>query len=140
MVVYGGIGEGSKVLKDVWTLQFVRGGGQLQGQWTQLRGNQGSYLISQVNTNYVTTRPTMPSRYAAAMVPVLSSANMTSEGILRGSTVVKESLLVFGGASHSRIPDGYNRDYSAGQTAYQYLGGRSPILYYLCPDSDTYVS
>ena len=138
MVVYGGVGQGYKVLNDVWLLNFESETGTRspQAKWTQLRRNQGTYVIAKVSINYANFRSNMISRYAAAMVPLLSSSNMSNNGIILNSSKVKESLLIFGGASLSRVPDGYNIDYSAGSGSYRYNGGRSPLLFYMCPDAD----
>ena len=70
------------------------------------------------------------------MIPVVSSINMDKKGIST-SSYIKESLLVLGGVNEKKVPDGYNIDYqSMWHSKEYYSGGKDPLLFHLCPDSD----
>ena len=135
MVLYGGIGAGLKVLNDVWLLSFdIQNGVH---QWKQVQKSYGNFLAASYGNlllNFV--KKTTLKRYGADMIPVVSSINMDKKGIST-SSYIKESLLVLGGVNEKKVPDGYNIDYqSMWHSKEYYSGGKDPLLFHLCPDSD----
>ena len=135
MVVYGGVGAGPKILNDVWLLSFDSE--NKVPQWKQVQKTYGNFLAASYGEGiFNLVQATKLQRYGADMIPVVSSVNMNENGI-HSSSFVKEALLVLGGVNEKKAPDGYNIDYgSRWHSAKYYTGGKEPLLFYLCPDSD----
>ena len=135
MVVYGGVGAGPKILNDVWLLSFDSENNV--PQWKQVQKTYGNFLAASYGEGiFNLVQATTLQRYGADMIPVVSSVNMNENGI-HSSSFVKEALLVLGGVNEKKVPDGYNIDYgSRWHSGEYYTGGKEPLLFYLCPDSD----
>jgi hypothetical protein len=142
MVVYGGVGAGKKLLDDVWLLTLsvdsTSGGDFSVAQWTQVQKTAGNFLaVSYGGVLFNRPLDVSQQRYGAGMVPVVSSINMGVGGIVERVSHVKESLLVFGGVSERKVPDGFNHDYQAPWRGIDYFqGGKDSLLFFICPDSD----
>ena len=140
MVVYGGVGAGPKILNDVWLLFFETDsvGNNVQQQWKQIQKSHGNFLAASYGEglfNFV--KPNPLQRYGAGMVSVVSSINMNDKGIDEQKSYIKETLLVMGGVNEKKVPDGLNIDYNTMWHSQQYFnGGRNPLLFYVCPESD----
>ena len=134
MIVYGGVGAGPKLLKDVWRLTIDA---SFTAKWEQVQKSWGNYLAAGYGASLLHFPDAMSRhRYSGAMVPVVSSINMGKDGI-DANAYIKESLLVFGGVNEKKVPDGFNHDYNTMWRSRQYYqGGRNPLLFYMCPDAD----